>query len=257
MSLSPSLRTDFEAGVMQLTLDRPPVNALNLELVGALRAALQQAAQEEQVRAVLLTGAGQVFSAGQDITEFRPGEVPIRYHLLRTYNPLILQIRQLEKPVLAALNGPVSGAALGIALACDLRLAAEQATFVVGFSGIGLVPDSGVSLLLPALIGLGRATELAWLNQPLTAAQALEWGLVNRVLPGEQLLEEAQAWARQLGRGPRRAFGLTKRLFNHAVLPRLEQTLDYEAHLQEIAGHSAEHREGVHAFLEKRTPDFG
>lgn len=258
MSDSHLLHITLEESVLHLTLDHPKVNAFNFELIDALQAALKRAAQDEAVRAVLLTGAGSIFSAGQDITEFRQaGEVPIRYHLLRTYNVLVLQIRRLEKPVLAAINGPVSGAALGIALACDLRIAAEEAQFVVGFAGIGLAPDSAVSLLLPQLVGLGRAAELAYFNAPLSAQQALAWGLVNRVVAGDQLQSEAQAWAIQLAHGPRHAIGLAKRAFNRAILPNLEDVLDYEAHLQEIAGHLPDHKEGVQAFLEKRPPDFG
>jgi 2-(1,2-epoxy-1,2-dihydrophenyl)acetyl-CoA isomerase len=182
--------------------------------------------------------------------------VSYREHLLKTYNPLILQIRQLEKPVIAAVNGPVAGAGLGVALACDMRIAAETALFTVGFSGIGLVPDSAVSLLLPALIGLGRATEFTFTNRPISAAEALEWGLVNRVLPDSELQVEAANLAMELASGPVGAFGLTKRLFNKTVLPNLEEALDYEAYLQEIASQGAEHHQGVEAFLEKRKPSF-
>jgi len=152
------LLTNLAEGVFTLVLNRPKVNAFNFDLIAALQDALKRAERDEQIRCVVLTGAGGNFSAGQDVTEFqRQADIPFRYHLLRTYNPLILQIRHLEKPVLAAIDGAVSGAALGVALACDLRIASHRARFVVGFAGIGLAPDSGVSLLLPALIGLGRA----------------------------------------------------------------------------------------------------
>jgi 2-(1,2-epoxy-1,2-dihydrophenyl)acetyl-CoA isomerase len=191
------------------------------------------------------------------LSEFRQVEdLSYRRHLQKTYNPLILQIRRLGKPVLAAIQGAVSGAALGIALACDLRIAAEQARFVVGFGGIGLAPDSGVSVLLPALIGLGRALEFTFSNAPIGADQALAWGLVNRVVPAAALHEQAFAWARQLAGGPVHAMGLAKRDYNQAVLAHLEAVLDYEAHIQEIAGAGDEHQEGVSAFLEKRPPDF-
>lgn len=243
--------------VLKLTLNRPKVNAFNFALIEALQGALKQAAREASVRCVVLTGAGNTFSAGQDLSVFETlDDIPFRYHLLRTYNPLVLQIRRLEKPVLAAINGSVSGAALGIALACDMRIASERARFVVGFSGIGLAPDSAVSLLLPVVIGLGRATEFAFTNQPIYAQQALEWGLINQVVPAEQLPEAALRWATALAQGPVGAMGLAKRAFNKAVLGNLERVLDYEAHLQEIAGQSAEHREGVQAFLEKRPPMF-
>jgi 2-(1,2-epoxy-1,2-dihydrophenyl)acetyl-CoA isomerase len=257
MSTSEILLTELNQGVLTITLNRPKVNAFNFEMIAAAQSAFKAAASDPQTRCVLLTGSGSVFSAGQDVSEFRQaGDVPIRYHLLRTYNPLILQIRRLEKPVLAAINGVVSGAALGISLACDLRMAADTASFVVGFLGIGLAPDSAVSLLLPALIGLGRASEFTFSNAPIDAGQALAWGLVNRVAPAAELASQAHAWARQLAQGPVGAMGLAKRDFNKAVLGNLEGVLDYEAHIQEIAGKGREHQEGVAAFLEKRLPEF-
>jgi 2-(1,2-epoxy-1,2-dihydrophenyl)acetyl-CoA isomerase len=197
--------------VVTIFLNRPKVNALNLELIAAMKTAFRQAERDPQVHCVLLTGSGSVFSAGQDVSEFAKGPVSIRYHLLRTYNPLVVQIRKLEKPVLAAINGVVSGAALGLALACDLRIASDQARFVVGFSGIGLAPDSAVSLLLPVLIGLGRASEYTFTNAPITAEQALAWGLVNRLAPADRLNQEAEAWAQQLARSPMGAMALAKR----------------------------------------------
>lgn len=257
MSTSEIVLTEVNQGVLKITLNRPKVNAFNFELIAAVQAAFKQAERDAQVRCVLLTGSGSVFSAGQDVVEFRQaGEVAYRYHLQRTYNPLILQIRRLEKPVMAAINGAVSGAALGIALACDLRIAADHARFVVGFGGIGLAPDSAVSLLLPTLIGLGRASEFTFSNLPISAEQALAWGLVNRVVPAAELSAQAAEWARLLALGPVHAMGLAKRDFNRAVLSNLEQVLDYEAHIQEVAGQRAEHKEGVSAFLEKRMPDF-
>jgi 2-(1,2-epoxy-1,2-dihydrophenyl)acetyl-CoA isomerase len=251
------LLTHLENGVFTITLNRPKVNAFNFELIAALQAAFKQAERNEQVRCVYLSGAGDNFSAGQDVTVFlQAQDISYREHLLRTYNPLILQIRRLEKPVLAGLNGAVSGAALGIALACDLRIASESARFVVGFTGIGLAPDSAVSLLLPALIGLGRATEFTFSNASISAEQALAWGLVNRIVPVDELNQRAVMIASLLAQGPVHAMGLAKRSFNKAVLGNLEQVLDYEGHLQEIASKSLEHQEGVHAFLEKRPAKF-
>jgi 2-(1,2-epoxy-1,2-dihydrophenyl)acetyl-CoA isomerase len=244
--------------VFTITLNRPKANAFDFEMIDAFQAALKQAARNEQARCLLVTGSGSVFSAGQDIKDFQQhGGESFRYHLLRTYNPIILQLRQLEKPVLVAVNGAVAGAALGIALACDLRMAADNARFIVGFLGLGLTFDSAVSLLLPALIGLGRAAEYAFTNQPITAEQALAWGLVNRLVPAVELQERAFEWASQLARGPVRAMGLAKRDFNKAVLGNLEQVLDYEAHNQDIAGYGAEHKEGLQAFLEKREGRYG
>jgi 2-(1,2-epoxy-1,2-dihydrophenyl)acetyl-CoA isomerase len=244
-------------GVFTITINRPKVNALTTTVITEMQGLFKQAGRDPQVRCVLLTGQGRVFSAGQDLTEVKQaGDLSYRYHLLRTYNPLIMQIRQIEKPVMAAINGAISGAALGIALACDLRIAAEDARFVVGFAGIGLAPDSAVSLLLPALIGLGRATAYAFTNAPIHADQALAWGLVNRLAPAEELHQQALAWAKQLAAGPIHAMGLAKRDFNKAVLGKLEQLLDYEAHIQDIAGRGLEHQEGVKAFLEKRAPNW-
>jgi len=254
-----NLISDLNKGVLLLTIDRPPANAFDLTLIGELQKAFKQAAKDSQTRVVILTGAGRVFGAGQDIGDLSSvgdSDVSIREHLQRTYNPLILQMRQLEKPIIGAINGPCAGASLGVALACDFRIAGDTAKFVVGFTGIGLVPDSAVSLLLPVLIGLGRASELTFSNAPISAEQALDWGLVNKVVPLESLAQTAAFTASELSKGPIGAFGLTKRAFNKAVLPNLEEVLDYEGHLQEIAGNSVEHIEGVKAFLEKRAPKF-
>jgi 2-(1,2-epoxy-1,2-dihydrophenyl)acetyl-CoA isomerase len=257
METNSVLLTDLQDGVLTLTLNRPKVNAFNSEMIESTQAAFKEAGRDPQVRCVLLTASGGVFSAGQDVSEFRQSEnISYRRHLQRTYNPLVLAIRRLEKPVLAAINGAVSGAALGLALACDLRIAADTARFVVGFLGIGLAPDSAVSLFLPTLIGLGRAAEFAFSNTPINAEQALAWGLVNRVVPAGELADRATGWARQLSQGPIHAMGLAKRDFNQAVLSGLEQVLDYEAHIQEVAGQGYEHEEGVTAFLEKRAPQF-
>ncbi|OGO39320.1 MAG: hypothetical protein A2W35_17860 [Chloroflexi bacterium RBG_16_57_11] len=251
------LLTSLEESVLTITLNRPKVNAFDFKLIAALQAAFRQAERNDQARCVLLTGAGDNFSAGQDVNVFHHAEeISYREHLSRTYNPLILQIRRLEKPVLAAVNGAVSGAALGIALACDLRIASDRARFVVGFAGIGLAPDSAVSLLLPALIGLGRAAEFTFSNLPISADQALAWGLVNRLVPAEQLNQQATMIARLLAQGPVHAMGLAKRSFNKAVLGNLEQVLDYEGYLQDIASKNQEHKEGVQAFIEKRPAKF-
>jgi 2-(1,2-epoxy-1,2-dihydrophenyl)acetyl-CoA isomerase len=252
-----TIHTNFKDGVFIITLDRPKVNALNLEMVNQLQRAFKEASQNSQTRVVLLRGAGDTFSGGQDVYEILEAQgESYRKHMLETYNPLVLQIRQLNLPVLAEIRGTVAGAALGLILACDLRIASEDARFVVGFLGIGLAPDSAVSLFLPALIGLGRATEAAFSNQPITAQQALSWGLVNRVVPSDILETSAFSLAKALALGPIHAMGLTKRDFNKAIYPHLEQLLDYEAHIQEIARLGAEHKEGVSAFVEKRTPRF-
>lgn len=249
--------TKLEGGVFKLRLNRPKVNAITIEMVRMLQEAFRQAERDEQIRCVLLSAAGEVFSAGQDMREIKEAEdTSFRGHLQRTYNPLILQIRHLTKPVLAAINGPVSGAALGIVLACDLRIAADTARFVVGFTGVGLAPDSAVSLMLPLFTGLGRASEYAYTNAPIDAVQALGMGLVNRIVPASELEAQSALMAAALAQGPIHAMGLAKRAFNKAVLSNLEQVLDYEAHLQDIAARGEEHKEGVQAFLEKRPPKF-
>jgi 2-(1,2-epoxy-1,2-dihydrophenyl)acetyl-CoA isomerase len=251
------IQSELNDGVLTLTLNRPKANAFNTAMNKALQAALKDAGRRDDVRVVVLTGAGRIFSAGQDISEFGEGEhQAFRAHLQNTYNPLILQMRKLEKPIIGAINGAAAGAALGVAMACDLRIAADSARFVVGFLGIGLAPDSAVSLMLPKLIGLARAAEFAFTNAPISASQALEWGLINRVSPAEDLKAAAANWAAELARGPIHAMGLAKRDFNRAILPDLEAVLDYEAHIQEIAGKRPEHLEGVSAFREKRPPNF-
>jgi 2-(1,2-epoxy-1,2-dihydrophenyl)acetyl-CoA isomerase len=253
------LLSDLKSGALTLTLNRPErANAFTLDLIRELQSSVEIAGRDSQVRVIIITGAGRVFGAGQDIEEIKSyGEnLSYREHLLKTYNPLVLLIRQIEKPVIAAVNGPCAGASLGIVLACDIRLASETASFVVGFNGIGLVPDSAVSLLLPALIGVGRASEFTFTNTPISAAQALAWGMVNRVVRAADLMAETMKLSAQLAAGPVGAFGLTKLAFNRAVLPNLEDVLNFEADLQEAAGKRMEHKEGVDAFLEKRKPAF-
>lgn len=251
------LIVDIHEGIMTIRINRPKVNALTTDLVRTMQEVFHQAERDGQVRVAVLTGSGSTFSAGQDLTEVKRAEdTSFRYHLQRTYNPLVLQIRRLEKPVLAAINGAVSGAAFVIALACDLRIASESARFVVGFLGIGLAPDSAISLLLPALIGLGRASEIAFTNASVDAQEALALGLVNRVVHAAELENQTADLAATLARGPIHAMGLTKRAFNKAVMPHLEEVLDYEAHIQDIAGRGEEHKEGVRAFLEKRPASY-
>lgn len=249
--------TEYKDGIFVITMDHPKANALTLEMVRLLQAAFKEAARQMQARVVVLRGEGEHFSAGQDVYEIlkSKGE-SYRQHLLETYNPLIVQIRRLDLPVLAEINGTVAGAALGLALACDLRIASEETRFVVGFLGIGLALDSAVSLFLPAMIGLGRATKAAFTNEPISAKQALEWGLVNRLVPPAELHTSALQLANLLAMGPIHSMALAKRDFNQAIFPQLEQVLDYEAHIQEIARVGNEHREGVRAFVEKRTPDW-
>lgn len=249
----------LSAGVAELTLNRPAaLNAFNDQMAAELQDALKQAERDSNVRALLLTGAGKGFCAGQDLQAVRerPADQSFRDHLLKTFNPLVAKLTSIEKPVIAALNGATVGAGLGLALACDIRYASEAARFRLAFIGIGLAPDSATSYFLPRLVGLGRALELAYTNELIDAPTALSLGLVNKIVPAADLLPQARALAAQLAVGPTRGYGLTKRAMYHAVTATLTETLDYEAHLQDIAGRTADHHEGVSAFLEKRTPDF-
>jgi 2-(1,2-epoxy-1,2-dihydrophenyl)acetyl-CoA isomerase len=253
-----SVDVEKVGAVQRLTIRGPRGNALDQELVGKLRRIIEIGGEDPGIRCILLTGAGEVFCSGQDLKAFQQPleQVRVRWHLERTYNALILAIRRTEVPLLAAINGPVAGAGLGIALAADLRVAAERARFLFGFTGVGLTADSGVSLLLPTLIGLGRAAEMAFTNHPLTADQALSLGLVSRVLPNEDLGGAALELAAELADGPTQAYALTKRAFNQALLADLPAVLDHEAQLQEIASRTQDLQEGVQAFLQKRAPEF-
>jgi len=232
-----TLLSELKSGAVVLTLNRPArANAFNFEMTNALKDALIQAENDSNVRCIVITGLGRVFSAGQDITEMQQGEqISYREHLEKTYTPLILQIRAMGKPVIAAVNGACAGAALGIALACDLRIAHSSAYFVVGFSGIALAPDSGVSLFLPKYIGLGRAQEYFYSNKPISAQLAYQWGMVNRV-GGFNFQKLVTQCADELAAGPQAAFAAGKKAFNQAILPNLKETLNYEGILQDEAG---------------------
>lgn len=244
-------------GVMTITLNRPDVlNAVNDQMAGELRDALRQGSRDAAVRCVLITGAGRGFCSGQDLRDRAGGQTSYREHLHATYNPVISLIRTMEKPVLAAVNGVAAGAGCSLALAADLRVASERASFIEVFSRVGLVPDSGSTWFLPRLVGLGKALELAYLAEPVDAQEALRLGLVNRVVPHEDLMPKAMDLAQRLAAGPTRAYGLTKRAMTYALRSTLDDALDYEAHTQEVAGRTADHREGVTAFLEKRKARY-
>ncbi|MCL4267928.1 MAG: enoyl-CoA hydratase/isomerase family protein [Anaerolineales bacterium] len=248
-----TLLSSTQHGSVILTLNRPErANAFNFEMTQALQQALVDAENNPQVGCVIITGSGKTFSAGQDLTEMKQGEeISYNEHLNKTYNPLILQIRNMGKPVIAAINGACAGAAFGIALACDLRIAKSTSYFVVGFSGIALAPDSGVSLFLSKYIGLGRAQEYFYTNKPIPAQLAFDWGIVNRV-GGFNYQRLVTQMAEELARGPREAFALGKKAFNKAYLPNLEEILMYEGILQEEASKVEEHRRRVDAFFSRR-----
>ncbi len=249
-------------GVATITLNRPAVlNAFDAELRSELAAAFAEAERDDAVRAVILTGAGRGFSAGQDLRErlepYQAGQAPVLGETLRReYNPLIMAMRRLPKPIVGAINGVAAGAGCSLALACDLRVASSQASFLQAFVRIGLVPDSGSSFFLPRLIGLARAAEMMFLAEPVPADRALELGLVNRVVPPDQLLPAAHELALKLAQLPTKAIGQAKRQLNLALSASLEAVLEEEAAGQAMASQTRDHLEGVRAFLEKRTPKF-
>ena len=253
-----ALRYEVGEAIATITLDRPDArNALDATLRRELLAAIRAAGRDRAVRVVVLTGAGSAFCAGQDLRETAgPGAPPLSAVLRETYNPLILAMRRLDKPIVAAVNGVAAGAGMALALACDLRIAADTASFVLAFGRVGLVPDSGTTWFLPRLVGPARAAELALIGDPLSAADAERWGLVNRVVPVAELPAEARTLALRLAAGAPRALAMTKRALNRSFEAGLEAQLEDEASLQGIAGRTADHREGVAAFLAKRPPRF-
>jgi 2-(1,2-epoxy-1,2-dihydrophenyl)acetyl-CoA isomerase len=242
--------------VLTLTLNRPDaLNSFTVEMKEALLAALKDAARDREVRAIVLTGAGRAFSAGQDLKERQGGDVPdLGTELRARYNPIVLAMRRLEKPIIGAINGVAAGAGCSIALACDIRLASDKASFIEVFARVGLVPDTGSSWLLPRLVGYARAAEMVFTTDPVDAPTAERIGLVNRVVMADRLMGEAAELAARLAQSAPLALGLAKRALNRAIESSLEEALEYEAQLQSIAGRSADHAEGVAAFVEKRQP---
>jgi 2-(1,2-epoxy-1,2-dihydrophenyl)acetyl-CoA isomerase len=251
-----------DGGILYLTLHRPEkLNALNAALALEIIDALRAAQSDGSVRAIALAGAGRAFCAGQDLGDFqrayeRDEPIDVAHHLRTTYNVVAELLREIDKPVVAAINGFAAGVGISLAMACDLRIAADDAKFTLGFARLGLVPDGSGSLLLPVLVGLGKALELAMLSERIDAAEALRVGLVNRVVPAAELENATRTMAEQLAAMPMSAMAHTKRAFNRAVLPRFREWLDEEADMQQAASLHPDHREGVRAFLDKRTPVF-
>jgi 2-(1,2-epoxy-1,2-dihydrophenyl)acetyl-CoA isomerase len=245
-------------GVLTLTLNRPDaLNSFTVEMKEALLAALKDATRDKETRAIVLTGAGRAFSAGQDLKERQaPGVSDLGDELRVRYNPIISAMRRLEKPIIGAINGVAAGAGISIALACDIIIAAENATFIEAFTRVGLVPDTGSSWFLPRLVGPARAAEMFFTADPVDAATAERIGLINRVVPAEKLMDEANALAARLAKSAPIALALAKRALNRALDSTLEEALDFEAQLQSVAGRSADHKEGVAAFVEKRPANF-
>ena len=251
-----SIRYEVADAVATVTLDRPEsLNALTATMRGDLRAALKAAARDDAVRAVVITGAGRGFCSGADL---RGGTAEREFRRLLTdeYNPLIRAVRDLPKPVIAAVNGVAAGAGVSLALACDLVYAAEEARFIQAFVRIGLVPDSGSTRTLVRALGRHRAAALIFGGEPLSATEAQAAGLVARVVPADELMEAVQTEARRLAAAPTKAIGYAKRLINHAEDASLDDSLALEAGLQELAGRTDDHAEGVAAFAERREPRF-
>jgi 2-(1,2-epoxy-1,2-dihydrophenyl)acetyl-CoA isomerase len=251
-----------EDSVAELTLNRPErLNAWNQQLGDELREAILKDAADPSVRAVLITGAGRGFSSGADLKdtlERAEGEQPpdVGELLRERYHPIITGIRELPKPVVAAVNGPAVGIGCSLALACDLIWAAESAIFGLAFVNIGLVPDGGSTFLVPAATGKARALEMALLGEPVPASRALDWGLINRVVPDTALMKEARSLAGRLAKGPTRSYANSKRALNNSVLKIMAEQLELEAEIQSEMAQTADFIEGVTAFVEKREPRF-
>ena len=256
--MTDGLRVEVDGPIATLTLDRPAaLNALTVPVKIALRETLEALAGDRDVRAVVLTGAGRAFCAGQDLAERdEPDAAPLEVEVRERYNPIIRAMRSMGQPVIAAVNGVAAGAGASLAFACDLRIAAEEARFVLAFGRIGLVPDSGATWFLPRLVGPAKATELALVGDPVDAAEALRLGLVSRVVPGDRLMTEARALAGRLADGAPLALALTKEALWRSATIGLDEALEGEAKLQGIAGASSDHAEGLAAFREKRSPRF-
>jgi len=253
----------YAEGAATVELNRPTtLNAWNAQLGSDLLAAIRHLAEDEDVRAVVLTGAGRGFSSGADLKDFGGGETTpdgrpdIYKTLTERYHPIMQTVRLMPKPVVAAVNGPAVGIGCSLALCCDLILAAESAYFLLAFVNIGLVPDGGSSLFLPTRVGMARATELSMLGERLGAAQALEWGLINRVVPDERLCAETEALAARLAGGPTRSYAGAKRQLNNWLYSRMDEQLELEAQIQSEMSASADFLEGATAFAQKRSARF-
>ena len=245
-------------GVGTITLNRPDVyNALNDEITFELQDVLKTISKDDTIRVVVLTGEGKAFCSGQDLKS-APADQKRSFlnSLHKRYNPIIRAMRELPKPIIGKLNGVAAGAGCSLALACDMIIASEEASLIEVFINIGLVPDSGSSYFLPRLVGMAKAFELCALGSKVKAKEAVELGLINKVVPADQLEQTVNELANQFASAPTKAIGLIKKMLNKSATSSLEQMLDYEAYCQEIAGQTSDYKEGVKAFLEKRKPDF-
>lgn len=252
------LLLDIQHGIATLTLNRPDVfNAFNDEMSYELQDALKQLEKDTAVRVIILTGAGKAFCSGQDLkAAAAAGNRSFMDSLNKRYNPIIRAMRYMPKPIICKLNGVAAGAGCSIALACDMIVASENASLIEVFINVGLVLDSGSSYFLPRLVGSNKAFEWATMGTKVSAAEAAHYGVVNKVVKPEELDEAVNQIAAYYASAPTKAIGLMKKMLNRSFHSDLESMLDYEAYCQEIAGNSADNKEGVQAFLEKRKPNF-
>lgn len=251
------LHVTSQEGVCTIKLNRPDVyNALNDEITFEMQDAFKAVAKDETVRVVVLTGEGKAFCSGQDLKASAGKQRSFLESLHKRYNPIIRAMRNLPKPIICRLNGVAAGAGCSIALACDMIVAAEEATLIEVFVNIGLVPDSGSSYFLPRLVGMAKAFELCAMGSKVKAQEALTLGLINKVVPADQLDAAVKEYTDYFSKAPTKSIGLIKKMLSKSATSTLDDMLDYEAYCQEIAGGSEDYKEGVKAFLEKRKPDF-
>jgi len=251
--------TNLSEGIFTVTLNRPEVyNAFNEQMTTDLQAAFREAAKNNEIRCVIVTGAGKAFCSGQDLKDAPSGggQRSLRDSLERRYNPLIRAMRNLPKPIIGALNGVAAGAGCSLALACDYRICAENAKLIEVFIRIGLVPDSGSSWFLVKYLGVAKAFELAATGDDVSAQKALELGLVNQVAAPEHLMEEATKVAKSFAAGPTKAYGYIKKMMDRAASMSLDEALDYEVYMQEAAGRTEDYANAVAAFREKKKAEF-
>ena len=252
-----TILSEQKENILIISLNRPDVyNAFNSDMLSELHEAFKKAGEDEKIRCVILTGTGKAFCSGQDLKDFNDKKLTFKEALEQKYNPMIKSIAYLPKPVICAINGVAAGAGISLTLACDYRIAAESATMTEVFINVGLVPDSGSSYFLPRIVGYAKAFEMCATGDKVTAAEAKEIGLVNKVVSGKLLMKSAEAAAGNFASRPTKAIGMIKDLLNRSFESSLDEMLKLEGDHQETAGNSEDFREGIASFLEKRKPVF-